>query len=324
LAIYSQNSRSVQSFFYLQDRWALHPLELTLGFRGSYYDMTREMYWEPRASAQFELFRNFKIKGAWGQYYQFVNRITNEDVTQGSRDFWLLTDKQMPPAYAEHRILGISYENPDVVLSVEGYGKNLENLVEFSRRFQGPQGQQNFFFLGTGVVKGVEFLAQKKRGSLTGWIGYTLSKVENTFPLINDGNPFAADWDRRHEIHVVSRYTVGAWNFAATWVYATGNPYTSPESQYFITLLDGKTLSYIHVSGKNANRLPDYHRLDLSASRTFELDNWTIEGGISLFNAYNRKNVWYRDYNLNTVPVTVTNVLMLGFTPTVFVQFNLK
>ena len=35
---------------------------------------------------------------------------------------------------------------------------------------------------------------------------------------------------------------------------------------HFIPLLDGEVNSYIHVSDKNANRLPDYHRLDLSAS----------------------------------------------------------
>jgi hypothetical protein len=62
----------------------------------------------------------------------------------------------------------------------------------------------------------------------------------------------------------------------------------------------------------------------ISVVRSFESERWTTEIGLSVFNLYNHKNVWYRDYNLDTVPVTVTNVMFLGITPTVFVQFNLK
>jgi len=322
--MFGRESESRQYAFYVQDRWAIRSLELTFGVRESYYDQTRRTYFEPRVSAQVELVRNLKVKAAWGRYFQFVNRVTNENVTQGSRDFWLLTDKETPPAFAEHRILGFGYENPNYAFSTEVYQKNMENLVEFTRRFRGPANQTNFIFKGTGDVKGVEFFAQKKRGALTGWLAYTLGKVDYRFPLMNGGSVFPADQDRRHEFHLVSKYTLGVWNFSATWVFASGNPYTSPESQYYLTLIDGQTSSYIHVSGKNANRLPDYHRLDLSVSRTFESERWATELGFSIFNLYNRKNVWYRDYNLDTVPITITNVLMLGFTPTVYVQINLK
>jgi ferric enterobactin receptor len=324
IQIFDRKSEALQVAFYLQDRWRIRSIELTAGLRGTVYDATRKAYAEPRTSAQYEILPGLKLKGAWGRYYQFVNRIVNENVTQGSRDFWLLTDKETPPVFAEHRILGLGYENPSYAFSVEAYRKTMENLVEFSRRFLGPAGQESFLFVGSGEAKGIEFFAQKKRGALTGWVGYTLGKVDSRFPLINNGAVFPANQDRRHEVHVVSRYALGVWNFSATWVFASGNPYTAPESQYMLTLIDGRTNSYIHVSDKNANRLPDYHRLDLSVSRNFESNRWTTEAGLSIFNVYNRKNVWYRDYNLDTVPVTVTNVLFLGITPTVFVQFNLK
>jgi ferric enterobactin receptor len=324
IPIFDRRNEAVQAAFYLQDRWRAGALELTAGLRGTYYEGTRKSYYEPRTAAQIEILSGLKLKGAWGNYYQFVNRITNEDVTQGARDFWLLTDSATPPVFAEHRILGLGYENASYAFSIEAYRKSMENLVEFSRRFRGPEGRESFLFTGKGEAKGIEFFAQKKRGALTGWAGYTLSKAENRFPLINDGAAFPASQDRRHEIHIVSRYTLGVWNFSATWVFATGGAYTSPESQYTLTLIDGQTLNYIHISGKNANRLPDYHRLDLSVSRSFESERWATELGLSVFNLYNRKNVWYRDYGLDTVPVTVTNVLYLGITPTVFAQFNLK
>ena len=278
------------------------------------------------------LFRStpkWSVKGAWGQYYQFVNQIANEDVTQGARDFWLLADEDFNPGFAEHQILGLSWENADWVFSVEGYHKNLRDLIEFSRRYvvrggRGPGMSVDNFFIGNGKADGVEFLIQKKFGSLTGWIGYTLSNVDYTFPTINSGTSFAADHDQPHRINLVGKYTRGVYSFSATWVFASGTPYTAPESQYFIPLLDGQVNSYIHVSDKNGYRLPDYHRLDLSLTRKYESDHWDTNVGISLFNVYNRKNVWYRDYNLDTTPITITNVLYLGFTPTIFVQMNLK
>ena len=336
IEIFSRDSESLLHSLYLQDKWRIRDFELTLGLRGSHYDRTNELYYEPRASFAIDLSQRLQLKGAWGQYTQFVNQIANEDVTQGARDFWLLADEDFAPGYAEHRILGLSYEDVNYVFSLEAYHKDLDDLIEFSRRYvsvglrpgaggrAGASAPVDNFFTGSGKANGLELLLQKKRGALTGWLGYTLGKVDYTFPAINNGESFPADQDRRHEVNFVARYTRGVYTFAATWVYATGNPYTSPESQYFIPLLDGEVNSYIHVSDKNANRLPDYHRLDLSAARKFESESWAMDVGVSIFNIYNRKNVWYRDYNLDTTPVTVTDVLMLGFTPTVYVQVKLK
>ena len=67
--------------------------------------------------------------------------------------------------------------------------------------------------------------------------------------------------DREHEVNIVAQLNIGVWNFAATWVYASGKAYTAPESQYFLEMLDSEMVSYIHVSDKNANRLPDYRFL---------------------------------------------------------------
>ena len=315
---------TTQYSLYAQDEWGIDRAELTLGLRGSYYGETERMYYEPRASLTYALTDRVRLKGAWGQYYQFVNRIANENVTEGSRDFWFLADEELKPSFAEHRILGASYEDDRYVCSVEGYRKALEDIIEFSRRFAGRAGYEDRFFIGTGEAQGVEFLAQKKHGALAGWVGYTLGNVDHRFSAFNNGEPFPADHDHRHEINAVTRFTRGVWTFAATWVYASGKPYTAPESQYFIPMLDGQIFSYIHVSDKNTNRLPAYQRLDLSASRRLESKSWAIEVGISVFNAFNHRNVWYREYNLDTTPVTVTDAVMLGFTPTLYVQMNLK
>ncbi len=332
ILIFSRERKALMNSFYLQDEWSIKSATVTMGLRSSHYDKTDQFYYEPRAAFTLPVFKNISLRGAWGHYYQFVNQITNEDVTQGARDFWLLADEDFNPGFAEHRILGLNYENPNYVFSVEAYQKNLEDLIEFSRRHVVPPGgfrQRDVmpvdnFFIGTGDAKGIEFLVQKKHGALTGWLGYTLGKIDYTFPALNNGVTFPANHDRRHEVNLVAKYQIGVWSLAATWVFASGNPYTAPESQYYIPLLDGSTESYIHVSDKNATRLPDYHRLDISGSRKFESEHWETEIGLSIFNLYNRKNIWYKEYNLDTVPITITDVTMLGFTPTVYIQMKLK
>ena len=309
---------------YLQDRWKMKNLELTFGLRSSLYQETHKMYYEPRASFTYSVDDHFRLKGAWGYYYQFVNRIVNENVTEGSRDFWLLSDENMEPSFAEHRILGLEYENSGYYFGVEAYQKEVDNLIEFTRRFTGRADFSDFFFFGSGKAKGLEFLLQKKRSDITGWIGYTLGKVDHQFPAFNDGEVFPSGYDRRHEINAVARWNLGPWTLAATGVYASGRAYTAPESQYYLSMVDGEIYSYIHISDKNSQRLPEYLRLDLSLSRRFESRSWTTELGLSVFNVSNHKNIWYREYNLETSPVAVTDAVMLGFTPTVYFKFNMK
>ena len=323
LSVLSVKSQSDIAAVYLQDKWKpIKKLDLLYGIRSTYFDQTKSMYYEPRISFGIEVSPLFRIKGAWGQYYQYINTITNENVLEGSREFWLSADENIKPGFAEHFLLGGSYDTPKYLFEIEGYYKNLDNLVEFSRRFQERADYANYFFFGEGTAKGIELLAQKKHGPLTGWISYTLGEVKYTFPGLNDGNSYYANHDRTHELKIVGRYKYKDWTFSTTYMYATGNPYTSPQNQYYLTMLDGEELSYIHVGEKNSFRLPDYNRLDISVSRSWQTEYFNIEGGLSLYNTLNNKNIYYRDYDLDVTPIVATDVTMLGFTPTIFIKFN--
>jgi len=319
------DSRATSTALYLQDRWRLNSrLDIAAGLRSTYFNETNTLYHAPRFSFGWRISDRLKLKGAWGYYYQFINDINNENVLQGSNDFWLTADEHMKPGFSEHSILGVSYESRQYLIELEGYYKTMDNLIEFSRRFQDQSDYLNYFFFGSGISKGLELLAQKKFGSLTGWISYTLAQVEHTFPNLNAGDPFPADHDRRHELKIVGSYKMGLWNLSSTYMFSTGNAYTAPESQYFLEMLDGEDLSYIHVGDKNSYRLPEYHRVDLSLSRKFEYNNFNWDIGLSVYNLLDHNNVSYRDYDLDVSPIIVSDVLMLGFTPTIFIKACLK
>ena len=172
----------------------------------------------------------------------------NENVTQGSRDFWILADKSLPLSGASHYVVGGTWESEDYVLDVEGFYKNLDHIVEFTQRFRRQPLDLYAFLSGEGRVKGIEVLLQKKIGLVNGWISYTLSKSEKKYAEYNNGSYFPSENDQTHEVKLVGTVTLGAgWTAAATLIYATGKPYTAPVSQYSVLLLDSTSYSYTHV-----------------------------------------------------------------------------
>ena len=328
LTIIDRSTTGITYSAYLQDRISLfnNKLTLTPGVRYNYFTPTSQNYYEPRINAMYKVNPKIKLKGSAGQYYQFAKRVIREDITQGSRDFWVLSDNdKLPVSGSQQYILGISYETPRYLFDVESFYKDLQNITEYSLRIEANRRSVDYsenFFTGTGIARGIDFLVQKKRGKLTGWIGYTLSQTTNNIPEFGDYD-FYASHDVTHEFKTVATYKWRNWDFGANWIYATGRPYTSPEGAYTLSLLDGTTADYINVSVKNGNRIPDYHRLDVSATLNFKIGGKAPASiGFSMFNVYNRANVWYNEYEVIDSDVIETPVYYLGITPNL--NFTLK
>jgi hypothetical protein len=310
-------------------------LKIVPGIHTTYYGITQSVYQEPRLSAILSINDKLKLTGAWGQYYQFANRIMREDILSGSRDFWILSNgDNIPVGQATHYIAGINYENQKYLFSIEGYFKELNGLSEYTLRFNpgrggpgGPGGpavpergrfdyEQNFY-TGKGYARGIEFFAQKLTGNLTGWASYTLASARNQFDVYGT-DYFQASNDVTNEFKAVSIYRWKRWSFSGTWIYATGRPYTAPEGGYNITLLDGTEKSFISAGQKNSRRLPDYHRMDLGANFFFLSKDKRRERGnisISLFNVYNRLNTWYKEYQIADDELISIDRRFLGITP---------
>lgn len=327
LVILERAQNATYSSVYISDTWQAVPkLSLTGGLRASYYQLTGDYLYAPRLSAVYGLTDKIKVKGAFGLHYQFVNQIINENISEGSRDFWLLADgEQVNISSAAHYIAGVSYETSGWLFDMEGYYKNLSGLSEFSLRFRrGAEINANqLFFTGDGLAQGVEFLIQKKQGDYTGWMAYTLGRVTHNFAGLNYGSDFPALHDQRHEFKMVHSYQVDGWNFALTFIYGSGKPYSEPAGKYNIDLLDGRSLSYVGIGPKNGERLPAYNRMDISVHRFFPLGK-KMKGdlGMSVFNVYNQRNIWYKEYDFTQDPVLITDVNYLGVTPNV--SLNVK
>jgi ferric enterobactin receptor len=334
--ILNRNGRAMLTGAYFQSRTRLFNdrLQILPGVRVDHFETTNKLYFEPRASVTYNLTDNLILKGATGKYYQFANRVTREDIMSGSKEFWIISDgNSIPMSSAVHFVAGISYESDNYSFSAEGYYKKIQNLTEYSLRINASPMGVNYnenFFNGYGYSRGIELLAQKNSGNLTGWISYTLGEARNHFDEYSD-TYFPANQDVKHEFKIVGLYKYRRWDFSANWIFATGRPYTAPSGAYTITLLDGSTQDFFTVTSKNGIRLPDYHRFDISATYKLLMGNpgdkkrrelGTVS--FSLFNLYNHKNIWYKQFAIEEGQIIETNINYLGITPNITLSFKLR
>ena len=327
LNILDRDSSGTQYSAYLQDRWTLfNRFILTPGIRVNHFDATGDNFFEPRLAFTLGLTDTIRLKGAWGRYSQIVNSITREDVQQGNREFWVLSDGEtIPFGKATHYILGMSYETQRFLFDIEAFHKDLSGLSEFAMRFT-PWSEEvdynRFFYTGRGVANGLEFLLQKKYGRYTGWVSYTLSRVEHTFPDL-ESDPFPALHDQTHEFKIVNSYDWNKWTFSGTWIYATGRPYTEPVGVEEEEIFEGgRIIERVVLGAKNGARLPAYHRLDLSVSYRFRMAGSQSIVGATVFNLYDRKNVWYKEFDVVEGEIFENNILYMGLTFNVFVTLR--
>jgi outer membrane receptor for ferrienterochelin and colicin len=149
---------------------------------------------------------------------------------------------------------------------------------------------------GTATAYGVELLAKKDAGRLRGWVGYSYSRAKRKFADLNQGQPFNAYYDRPHQVNLMLAYDITLrWNLGMDWNYSTGAPFSSPSS--FYSYLGQEVPIY---GQKNNDRLPAYHRLDVSATLKLNKNpekKFHHSLTFSIFNLYGRKNALFINYN---------------------------
>ncbi len=331
--ILSKTGKALLSGVYLQNKMKFlnGRVTVTPGLRVSYYSPSKKLYGEPRVGMSYLINKKLTLNAAAGIFYQYANRVVREDVMSGNAYFWLLSDKaDIPVSSSRHLNMGLNYDLEDYIFSIEGYYKKNYNISEYTLRFlraMQPGAQASVseqFYIGEGYSTGLEFLAQKKSGNFNGWISYTLAEVKNRFPEQSQ-KYFYAYQDVNHELKCVGILKLGNLDLSATWIYSSGRPYTAPMGAYTITQADGLKDVFYAVSDKNTFRLPDYHRLDMAATYRFNIFGSIGRQNalsLSLFNAYNRKNVSAKQFQLAGETILESNINYLSITPNVSLIFK--
>jgi hypothetical protein len=224
-------------------------------------------------------------------------------------DLWVPVTKRIEPMYAHQVAAGVFYNLRGLVdLSMEVYYKKMRNMIEYrdgASFFGASSGWEDKVFMGDGWSYGVELLAQRTIGDFTGWVGYTWSKTMRLFDRpgqeINNGEPFPAKYDRRHDISIMLSYKPNKeFDCSAVWVFSSGNTGTLPMQEY-VDPTTGQTVSYIE--SRNNFRMPAYHRMDIGVNFHKEKKHGIRTWSLSVYNLYNRKNPFmvYEKNNLHSV-----------------------
>ena len=272
---------------------------------------------EPRLSSRLLLTDNLSLKAGYAYMTQYVHLLSNSSISLPT-DLWVPVTETILPEHAHQVAAGAYYELEGLCdLSVEAYYKHLSNILEYregSSFMTGNTSWQDKVAMGRGWAYGLELMAQRSIGDFTGWVAYTWAKsmrqFDRTGHIINQGNPFPAKYDRRHDVNITASYKLSPRiDLSATWVYATGNCGTLITHHYEQQPHDpnGYAGQLGYYEGRNNYRMEPYHRMDLSVNfhKHFKRHPRVVRTfNISLYNVYNNMNPFmvylYEGYDWTT------------------------
>ncbi|MEM7373696.1 MAG: TonB-dependent receptor [Bacteroidota bacterium] len=282
---------------------------------------------EPRLSATYRIDNSSSLKLLYNRNNQYLHLISNSTSLLPS-DIWILSSNNVKPQIADQLSIGYHKNLNDNMFqaSTEVYYKYMQNAIDYrdGADIFVNEALEGELVYGTGQAYGLEFLFKKTKGQLTGWLGYTLAKTTRQFDEINDGLPFSARQDRTHDLSVVLNYKFNPkWTVSANFVYYTGDAVTFPTGKY---TYDGITVPL--YSGRNAERMPDYHRLDLGLTwYNKSTDKFESNWNFSLYNAYGRENAYSITVGESeTIPgqFEATQLSLFRWIPSITYNFKFK
>lgn len=288
---------------------------------------------EPRLGLSYQLNQSSSVKASYTKSSQYLHLLSNTSAVT-PLDIWAPSGKYIKPQISNQFAVGYykNFNESLFSLDIEAYFKTIKNRIDYvdGSNLVGTNTIETEILNGKSRSYGLEFLLRKNKGKFTGWLAYTLSKSEQRTlggiaggPGINEGKWYNTPYDRTHDISLTGIYKLSdKWSFSGNLVYQTGRPVTYPNGQY-----EYEGLSIASFSGRNENRLPAYHRLDLSATYkpNRKPDNrWKGEWVFSIYNLYNRRNAASISFsqNQNTGLNEATRIAIFGIIPSVTYNFK--
>ena len=249
---------------------------------------------EPRFNLKYQIDKKSSVKASYNRMVQYIHLVSNTTASN-PLDVWTPSTNNIDPQKADQIALGYfrNFKENKYEASLEVYYKKIYDLVDYidgadlliNRYLEGD------LLTGEGRAYGAELYLKKNSGRFNGWISYTLARSERQVEGINNGNWYPNRFDQLHNLSVVAFYDLSdRLTFSANFAYNSGTPSTFFNSRYTI---QGYVVPHSNNMARNNVRIPDYHRLDFSATlypkkkENRKNDSFWV---FSLYNVYNRKN----------------------------------
>jgi hypothetical protein len=263
-------------------------LRLSFGVRASYYDRNNRLHFEPRLGLTFNATENLTLKANAGMFHQDVPLIV---LSSGSFN-------ALDQIKAVHLGAGVEYlPTADIRVTLDLYDKEYRSLpleasdptlsvvdqAVFNQRFSTYTSLSS---TGRAWTRGIEVMVQKKMArDLYGLVSASVfrSRYEDAHGMWHD-----RIYDNKYIFSIIGGYKPeGSWEFGIRWSYAGGAPYT-PFDQAASGLARVGIIDQARIL---ADRFPDYHSLNLRVDKKFYFERNVLDIYLSIWNAYNRKNV---------------------------------
>ncbi len=291
---------------------------LRTGMRGSYFSDLSKFSIEPRFFTSYSINDIWKLKASAEIKNQAISQLTTFEFNDLGLDntVWVLTgENEIPVLNNTQFTAGVLFSKNGWKFDIEGYYKYTKGLTSLSRGFTNSSED---YASGSSETFGIDMLLKKQINHYRAWLSYSLSKTDFTFSSLQN-NSFAGNFDQRHVLTFSNTYKYKQFQFALGWSFASGIPYSSPES------IDDNSIeqNQLIFTSLNNKRLPNYHKLDASVVYSFYLNkNKTVKAkfGASILNIYNNKNqidkTFKIDENENEEPIIIEQIIIgLGITP---------
>ncbi|MCH6197963.1 TonB-dependent receptor [Aquiflexum sp. LQ15W] len=252
---------------------------------------------EPRFSFRWTFDKVNSIKGGYSVMNQYLQTISNA-TGPTPIDLWQLSTTYIKPQRSHNASLGFfrNFKEDEWSTSLEGFYRTTANQLEyrdFADLFVNPHIETELI-QGEGLAYGAELLIQKNSGGITGWLAYTFSRslirTTSEFPEIqvNQGNWFATNFDKPHNISLVTNFHIGRGRTFNTNVnFSSGRPVTGLSSNYVVG-----GIFVPNFGNRNEFRIPNYFRIDLSYLTNGFVRKWDDKINFSVYNLTGRRNAY--------------------------------
>ena len=290
---------------------------------------------EPRLSFSYLLNSDSSLKASYNRMAQYLHLLSNTS-SPTPLDIWVPSGSFIKPQLLDQYAIGYfkRIKDGDFSLETELFYKDVKNRIDYinGANLVANNEIETVILNGKSRAYGLEFMFRKNNGKLSGWLAYTLSKSEQLTsgrnsiePGINNGEWYNTPYDKTHDLSINASYELSTkWKLSTNFLLQTGQPTNYPVGQYEF---QGLNVPIYNDNLRNADRLPAYHRLDLSATLTPMKNNirdWQGEWVFGIYNIYNRKNAASIAFsrNADTSSNEAIKTSIFGIVPSVTYNFK--